>query len=235
MELTGDLYIQNVSNRLGDPIKTSIKLYEEVTSYIEHAGRTDRYGEISYVIVTNNTNSNKENYIAFVSFENTIVHDEVSRFLSDFHFHNTKVDIKVNSNINNKNKREENRRKFKKTINRHLKNSAIKRTSMRDQETDLESDEINDQLYHTKNYKRIKIEKKDEDSNDSFTDIIVLDSNKKSEQTPDQTSEKTEQTSEKTPDQTSKKTPDQTSEQTSEQASKQTETLTKSESLIQLN
>ncbi|RNA03126.1 hypothetical protein BpHYR1_006471 [Brachionus plicatilis] len=47
--LTGDLYLQIVNNIFGDPIQTSIQLYNDIKTFINCMGHENTYGEISYV------------------------------------------------------------------------------------------------------------------------------------------------------------------------------------------
>lgn len=96
INLTGDIYLQNVSDELNDPIATSLKIYDEITSLIQSTGRSERYCPIEYVIVPDNSDTERDNYIAFVSFKNTAIHEEVVRFIQNFHFLGKKVSIRVN-------------------------------------------------------------------------------------------------------------------------------------------
>ena len=107
-----DLYLQNVK-KTTDPVQTSIDLYHQISKFIRNIGGTQRYGEISYVIVYNKQHATKSNYIAFVSFENTVVHDEVAKVLQNFHFNDEKIFIKVNDRPTSNEERIDNKRKFK--------------------------------------------------------------------------------------------------------------------------
>ncbi|RNA33885.1 hypothetical protein BpHYR1_021108 [Brachionus plicatilis] len=53
-----DLYLQNVSKN-ADPVETSIDLYHEINKFLQNIGGSQRYGEISYVIIPRNKNPNR--------------------------------------------------------------------------------------------------------------------------------------------------------------------------------
>ena len=105
--------------------------------------------------------SNKNNYIAFVSFENSVVHEKVARFLNSFHFNNIKVDVKVNQITTPVNKKDENKRKFKKTLERYY---AQKNKRKNDDELENNDEEP---VINIKSNKKFKINNiQSEDSND---------------------------------------------------------------------
>ncbi|RNA38918.1 hypothetical protein BpHYR1_036155 [Brachionus plicatilis] len=74
---------------------TSIDLYHEINKFLQNICGSQRYGEINYVIIPRNKNPNRSDYIVFVSFERTVVHEEVAKVLKNIHFNNMKISIRL--------------------------------------------------------------------------------------------------------------------------------------------
>lgn len=172
INLTGDIYLKNVSDELNDPVATSIRIYDDITSLIQNTGRTERYGQIEYVIVPDNTESKIDNYIAFVSFKNTAIHEEVVRFLQNFHFLGKKVSVQINTkNIPTPAKRRDNKRRFETSL-------AKRSLTIRDKQSSSNKRKLVDSSLEESD-PRPKLSKKvvqtnDEDTNDSFKSIILI-------------------------------------------------------------
>ena len=172
INLTGDIYLKNVSDELNDPVATSIRIYDDITSLIQNTGRTERYGQIEYVIVPDNTESKIDNYIAFVSFKNTAIHEEVVRFLKNFHFLGKKVSVQINTkNIPTPAKRRDNKKRFETSL-------AKRGLAMRDKQSSSNKRKLVDSSLEESEL-RPKLSKKfvqinDEDTNDSFKSIIEV-------------------------------------------------------------
>ena len=68
--------------------------------------KKNRYWEISYFMVPGITKMNRSNYIDFVSFNNTAIHNEVARFLTNFDFLGNRLSRNIfftfNINLNSK-------------------------------------------------------------------------------------------------------------------------------------
>ncbi|RNA42645.1 hypothetical protein BpHYR1_026216 [Brachionus plicatilis] len=103
----------------------SICITKSINS-LKNTGGSQRYGEFSYVIITRNKNPNRMDYIAFVSFEGTVVHEEVAKVLKNFHFNNVKISIRVNDKPTSNAQHRENKIKFITELDGRLK---IKRDS----------------------------------------------------------------------------------------------------------
>lgn len=163
-----DLYLQNV-NKNADPVQTSIDLYHQISKFIRNIGGTQRYGEISYVIVPKNKNKNRTDYVAFVSFENTVVHEEVARMLQNFHFNDVKVAIKVNDKPTSNAKRRENKIKFQTELDERSKKYTNNIQTNKRKRSDSSSEEVETRPKCSKtNFTN------DEESTDSFTSIIEV-------------------------------------------------------------
>ncbi|CAF1015498.1 unnamed protein product [Brachionus calyciflorus] len=92
VKFAGDLNSTNVSSRLGDPVETSVKLYEKIEEFLNIMALDQRYGKIDYVIVKGKTKVKLDNYIDFVSLKDN---------LQNFHFDGLKVKIQLHKEDNN--------------------------------------------------------------------------------------------------------------------------------------
>ncbi|RNA09860.1 hypothetical protein BpHYR1_013330 [Brachionus plicatilis] len=177
-----DLYLQNVSKN-ADPVQTSIDLYHEINKFLQNIGGSQRYGEISYVIIPRNKNPNRSDYIAFVSFERTVVHEEVAKVLKNFHFNNVKIAIRVNDKPTSNAQRRENKIKFKTELDGRSKikrDSANKRKRVDSPPREVES--------RPKSSKTV--EANEEESCDSFESVVLI-KEESSEEAQTSTSEQT--------------------------------------------
>ena len=159
------MYLQNV-NKNADPVQTSIDLYHQISKFIRNIGGTQRYGDISYVIVPKNKNQKRNDYVAFVSFDNTIVHNEVAKVLQNFHFNDVKISIKVNDKPTSDARRRENKIKFQTELDERSKIQDKSKNKRKRVDSSLEV-EPRPKCWKT-NFAN------DEESSDSFTSITVV-------------------------------------------------------------
>lgn len=164
IKLAGDLYLTNVSSGLGKPVETSLCLFEKINEFLGALGLKERYGPIDYIIVKGSTKTlTKQNhYVAFLSLEDSSKHFELKENLTNFHFNNQKVHVNVNKDETSPQTKRENKLKFKRELDRHLRHKRNKLS--------CSSEEAE---HHSKKFK-VDEQTIDEDTNDSFRSVIFV-------------------------------------------------------------
>ncbi|CAF1134954.1 unnamed protein product [Brachionus calyciflorus] len=158
VKFAGDLYLTNVSGRLGDPVETSVKLYERIKEFLNIMGLEQRYGKIDYVIVKGKTSVKRDNYIAFVSFKDSSKHHELKDNLQNFHFDGLKVKVQLNKEEPDIDIKQTNKVAFQQTLAKHLQRQT--KAKKRKNSPDFSE--------------QVKITECDSDSNDSFKSVILV-------------------------------------------------------------
>ncbi|CAF0973592.1 unnamed protein product [Brachionus calyciflorus] len=95
VKFAGELYLTNVSSRLGVPVETSVKLYEKIKEFLNIMGLDQRYGKIDY-------------------------HHELKDNLQNFHFDGLKVKVQLNREEPDNNIKQTNKEAFQQTLAKHL-------------------------------------------------------------------------------------------------------------------
>lgn len=165
VKLSGDLYLTNVSSGLGDPVETSILLYEKINGFLSSVGLKERYGPIAYIIVKGKTSSERTNYVAFLSLEDSSKHYELKENLNNFHFNNEKIIVKVNDDETDQKIKRQNKQKFLREL--------VKRDSKQNKKRKRVDSTLEANDHRLKASKTIE-QNNDEESSDSFTSIIEI-------------------------------------------------------------
>lgn len=169
IKLSGDLYLTNVSPRLGDPVKTSILLFKSLNEFLTSLGLNKRYGKIAYVIVKGKTAIKCKNFVAFLSLEDTSKHFELKENLTNFHFDGQKIYININKDATEPLIKKNNHEKFKRNLDEY---ETIKQSS----QTNKRKREESPEKYEPR--QRVPNKTTDDDSNDSFISVISVKNEK---------------------------------------------------------